>query len=47
MIHNSLREKQTLSKWSPTPQEIVESNDDIDRNLFNLVVCSSESSNSQ
>ena len=37
MIHNSLRETQTLSKWPPIPQEIVESNDDIDTNLFNLI----------
>ena len=37
MIHNSLHETQTLSKWPPTPQEIVESNDDIDTNLFNLI----------
>ena len=37
MIYNSLRETQTISKWPPTPQEIVESNDDINRNLFNLI----------
>ena len=37
MIHYSLCETQTLSKWPPTQQEIVESNDDIDTNLFNLV----------
>ena len=37
MIHNSLRETQTLSKWPPTPQEIVESNDDIDTNPFKLI----------
>ena len=37
MIRNSLHETQTLDKWPPTPQEIVESNDDIDTNLFNLI----------
>ena len=37
MVHNSLRETQTLSKWPPTPQQIVESNDDISTNLFNLI----------
>ena len=37
MIRNSLRETQILSKWPPTPQEMVESNDDIDTNLFNLI----------
>ena len=37
MIHNSLHETQTLSKWPPTPQEIVESNDDIDTNPFKLI----------
>ena len=37
MIHNSLHETQTLSKWPPTPQEILESNHDIDTNLFNLI----------
>ena len=37
MIQNLLCETQTLSKWPPTPQEIVESNDDIDTNLFNLI----------
>ena len=36
MIDNSLRETETTSKWLPTPQEIVESNDDIDTNLFNI-----------
>ena len=37
MIYNSLRETQTISKWPPTPQEILESNDDIDTNLFDLI----------
>ena len=37
MIHNSLRETQARSKWPPTPQEIVESNDDIDTNPFKLI----------
>ena len=37
MIHNSLHETQSLSKWPPTPQEIVESNDDIDTNPFKLI----------
>ena len=37
MIHNSLRETQTTSKWPPTPREIVESNDGINKNLFNLI----------
>ena len=37
MIHNSLRETQTTSKWPLKPQQIVKSNDDIDSNLFNLI----------
>ena len=37
MIHNSFRETLTTSKWPPTPQEIVESNDNIDTNLSDLV----------
>ena len=37
MIHNSLLDTKTTSKWPPTPQEIVESNNDIDTDLFNLV----------
>ena len=37
MIHNSLPETQTTHEWPSTPQEVVESNDDIDTNLFNLI----------
>ena len=37
LIDNSLRDTQTASKWSPTPQEIVDSNDTIDTNHSNLI----------
>ena len=37
MIHNSPRETHTTSKYHPTPQEIVLSNNDIDTNLFYLI----------
>ena len=37
MIRNSLQETETLSKWPPTPQEIVKSTDNIDTNLLNLI----------
>ena len=37
LIHNLLCDTQATNKWSPTPQEIIESNDDINTNLFNLI----------
>ena len=37
IIHNFPREIQTTCKWPPIPQEIVESNDDMVTNLFNLI----------
>ena len=37
MLHNSLREIQTTIKWPATPQEIAETNDDINTNFFNLI----------
>ena len=48
MIYNSVRQTQTTIKLPSTPQEIVESNDDINKSFqFNVVDCSSEMSNSQ
>ena len=37
MLHNSLREIQTTIKWPATPQELAETNDDINTNFFNLI----------
>ena len=37
IIHNSVRETQTTSRWPRTPQEIVESDDVIHTNLLNLI----------
>ena len=37
MLHDSIREIQSTVEWPPAPQDIIEANNDVDTDLFNLI----------